>query len=61
MSAVNRFLKAHLAGLGAALSLVVADLAAGSLTLTDWYGIVGAALGVGAVVAVVPNSDSKSA
>lgn len=61
MSFVNSYLKAHLAGLGAALSLVVADLNAGHLTLTDWYGIVGAALGVAAAVAVVPNGAPKAA
>lgn len=58
---ISKFLKAHVAGLGAALALIVADLNTGSLSLTDWYGIVGAALGVGAAVAIVPNAVVKAA
>lgn len=59
MSFVSKYLKAHAAALGAALALVVTDLnSAGGLTLTDWYGIVGAALGVGVAVAVVPNGPA---
>lgn len=59
MSIISKYLKAHVAGLGAALALVLADLNAnGHLTMNDWYGIVGAALGVGAVVATVPNTQS---
>ena len=61
-ASLNCYLKAHVAALGAALSLVVADLNShNGLTATDWYGIVGAALGVGAAVAVVPNSDGAPA
>lgn len=62
MSWISSYLKAHVAGLGAALALVLADLNAnGSLTLNDWYGIVGAALGVGAAVATVPNTPKAAA
>lgn len=61
MRFISQFLKAHIAGLATALSLVVADLNTGSLTLSDWYGIVGAALGVGALVAVVPNAPAAAA
>lgn len=57
---ISQFLKAHVAGLGAALTLVLADLNTGSLTLNDWYGIVGAALGVGAAVAIAPNAVVKA-
>lgn len=56
MAFVNRFLKAHVAGLGAALMLVIVDLQNGGVSLADWYGVVGAALGVGAAVATVPNT-----
>jgi hypothetical protein len=56
------YLKAHLAGLGAALALLIADLNSNvGLTAADWYGIVGAALGVGAVVAVAPNTKTVNA
>lgn len=63
MSAFERYvlayLKSHFAGLGAAATLLLADLDGGhdlgTLTGYQWIAIVGAAIGVGAVVAAVPN------
>lgn len=53
---ISPYLKAHLAGLGAAFSLLIADLnAGGALTADKWYAIVGAFLGTAALVHVVPN------
>lgn len=53
------YLKAHFAGLGAAVSLLLTDLhgghALGALTGNQWIAIAGVALGVGAVVGAVPN------
>lgn len=64
-SFIGGSLKAHAAGLGAAFALLVADLAAlktgSSITVDQWVGIVGAYLGVGAVVHIVPNTPSTEA
>lgn len=50
-------LKAHSAGLGAALTLLITDLnQAGGMTADKWYGVLGAYAGVGAVVHMVPNT-----
>lgn len=58
---LSAWLKAHLAGIGAALSVLIADLnTEHHITMTDWYWIVGAALGVGAVVAVAPNTTKQA-
>lgn len=61
MKFLANYLKAHAAALGAGLSLLIADLNRGDVTLTDWYGIAGAALGVGVVVGIVPNLTSVAA
>lgn len=55
---VNKFLKAHAAGLGAAITLALADLNAGHVSPAQWLAVAAAYLGVGAVVAVVPNTPS---
>lgn len=57
---INRFLKAHAGGVGAALALLLADLQFnhGHLTLDQGYGVLAAYLGVGAVVAIAPNSKN---
>lgn len=57
MHAINGYLKAHLAGIGAALTLLIADLNSGThVSAAEWLAIAGAYLGVGAITAVVPNS-----
>lgn len=66
MYAFNRLisaqLKAHIAGLGAALVLLVADLNTGDhVTLAQWAAIAAAYLGVGAVTYTVPNTPSSPA
>lgn len=57
---ISPFLKAHAAGLGAAVALLIADLNSlkpgQGLTMLEWIAIAGAYLGVGAVVATVPNT-----
>lgn len=59
---INKYLKAHLGGLGAALALLITDLNSKThLTSGDAYAIVGAYLSVGAVVALVPNTAGTPA
>lgn len=54
-------LKAHSAGLGAAVTLLLADLdLSNHVTLHQWVAIAGAYLGVGAVVHMVPNTPAPS-
>lgn len=55
---INQFLKAHAGGVGAAVTLLIADLQAngGHLTGNQGLAILAAYLGVGAVIAVAPNS-----
>lgn len=51
-----KYLKAHTAGLGAALTLLIEKLNYGNaLTLSDWIAVASAYVGVGAVVSVVPH------
>lgn len=63
MNLITGFLKAHFAGLGAAFVLLEADLSSspghdlGSLTGYQWLAVIAAGLGVGAVVAAVPNAS----
>lgn len=65
MTAITSYLKAHFAALGAAFVLLEADLQAntthdlGALTGYQWLAIAAAALGVGAVVAAVPNAPAQ--
>lgn len=59
MNAITGYLKAHLAGIGAAVTLLIADLQAGHVSAEQWYGIVGAYLATAAVVAVAPNTTSQ--
>lgn len=50
-------LKAHSAGVGAAVTLLLADLNADShVTLHQWIAVAGAYAGVGAAVHMVPNT-----
>lgn len=57
IASTSSSLKAHSAGLGAALTLLITDLnQAGGMTADKWYGVAGAYLGVGAVVHMVPNT-----
>lgn len=56
---VGAYLKAHAAGLGAALSLFIADLNTGQhVTGGQWLQVIGAYLGVSVVVAAVPNTPT---
>jgi hypothetical protein len=58
---VHAYLKAHAAGLGAAITLILSDLDNGSLnTWAQWAAIVGAYLGTAAVVSAVPNTPLKA-
>jgi len=61
MHFVSGYLKAHVAGVVAALSLVIVDLNSGSITGADWIGIAGAFVGAAAAVAVVPNTPKAAA
>jgi hypothetical protein len=60
---VGHYLKAHTAGALSALALVLAFLnsKAGLHTADQWYAIVGAYLGVGGAVSVVPNATDIDA
>lgn len=53
-------LKAHAAGVSAAVALLIADLnglkQGQTITLDQWYALAGTYLGVGAVVHSVPNT-----
>lgn len=62
VSKINKYLKAHLAGVGAALTLLISDLNSKShLTSGDLYAIIGAYLATGAIVAVAPNTAETPA
>lgn len=63
MKYLTNYLKAHVAGITAALTLILADMSnnpslghGGGLTANDWFAIVGAYVGVASAVAVVPNA-----
>lgn len=59
LASVNSSLKAHAAGLGAAVTLLLADLdVSNSVSLHQWVAIVGAYLGVGAAVHIIPNAPA---
>ena len=58
---VSATLKAHVAGLTAAIALLITFLQAGqTLDLAHWAGIVGAYLGVGVATYTVPNTPPYS-
>lgn len=59
MNGITGYLKAHLAGIGTAITLLIADISAdhgiSNVSGAEWSAIVAAALIVGGAVAVVPN------
>ena len=59
---ISPYLKAHVSAVAAAVALAMTDLSNnGTISLNDWYGIIGAAVGTGALVAAVPNSRTPGA
>lgn len=65
MNFVNKyvlaFLKAHVAGLGAGLVMLGADLAAGPVSTAQWEAVALTVIGVGGAVALVPNKRAVAA
>jgi hypothetical protein len=56
---VSAYLKAHMAGIIAALVVVLTDLnAPGGLHTADWYGIAAAFAAAFGIVAAVPNTPA---